>query len=181
MEEKSKDGELYNDTWEVPKEEFFAKENSELSPSSNYAQTPSYLDPGRSNIERIFEDFLNKKGKDKIQWWWKNKDYGQEYFGIKYKDEANEVRTFYPDYLVQFQNGQLGIFDTKGGITAETAKPKANALQAYITVENSKGKNLIGGILKLDKKDIWHINQSENYVNYQKEDWEVLSDFWSGM
>ena len=45
--------------------------------------------------------------------------------------------------------------------------------------ENAKGKNLVGGILKLDKKDIWHINQSANYVNHQKEDWVVLSDFWN--
>ena len=149
---------------------------------SNFTSFPAdYLEKGRSKTEKTFEDFLLKKGKDSIVWWWKNKDYGQDYFGIRYKDESATIRTFYPDYLIQFTNGQVGVFDTKGGITAQTAKPKADALQAYINEEKAKGKNVIGGILKLEKNGLWYINQSADYQNHKKEDWKALNDFWNNL
>ncbi|MEY4903077.1 MAG: hypothetical protein RLZZ292_892, partial [Bacteroidota bacterium] len=178
-EEKSKENEVWNDTWEIPKEEFYALKMVTEFAYANSVQSPCYLENKRSDVEKGFEDLLAKKVKDKIQWFWKNKDFGQKYFGIKYKDEANETRTFYPDYLVLLTNGQLGIFDTKGGITAQTAKPKADALQTYIAAENTKEKNLVGGIIKLDTNGLWYINQNSNYQNHKKEDWKNLNDFWS--
>ena len=178
-EEKNKESEVYNNSWEVPKEEFFPEQRIETVESSKYVHVPCYLEKGRSKTEKFFEDFLLKKGKDSIVWWWKNKDYGQDYFGIRYKDEGEEIRTFYPDYLVQFTNGIIGIFDTKDGITAETAKHKADALQLYIATENGKGKNLIGGIIKTEPNGLFTINQSSNYRYHKTEDWKSLNDFWN--
>ena len=180
-EQRSKENETWNEDWEIPKEEFYPDRSVTELAYANYVHFPCYLEKKRSEVENAFEEFLTQKGKNKINWWWKNKDFGQEYFGIKYKDESATIRTFYPDYLIQFTNGQVGVFDTKGGITAQTAKPKADALQAYINEEKAKGKNVIGGILKLEKNGLWYINQSADYQNHKKEDWKALNDFWNNL
>ena len=57
---------------------------------------------------------------------------------------------------------KVGLFDTKMGITAETAKEKAEGLAKYIKIENGKGKNLFGGIV-VEIDGSWRYNDSENY------------------
>ncbi|MFQ5688199.1 MAG: hypothetical protein ACE5GV_16235 [Candidatus Scalindua sp.] len=62
-----------------------------------------------SSVEKDFIEFLESK-KDQVKWWWQN---GDEHmylnFGIKYNNKS----TFQPDFLVLFNDGRLGIFDTK--------------------------------------------------------------------
>jgi type III restriction enzyme len=55
------------------------------------------------------------------------------YFGILFKD-GDEKKTFYPDFIVKYKDGRIGIFDTKMGGTAksEDTKLKANALAKYV-------------------------------------------------
>lgn len=50
------------------------------------------------------------------------------------------------------KDGHIGIFDTKGDLTARVAGPKAEALAKYIMTQNKKGKKLYGGIVFRDKK-----------------------------
>jgi type III restriction enzyme len=176
IEDKSKNDEIINHHWEIPKEEYFSDKNDELQVFRNYAHNLCYLDKTRSQPERNFEHFLTNEGKNNILWWWKNKDFGQEYFGIRYED-ASGVHTFYPDYLIQFTNGKVGVFDTKQGNTAESAKERAESLQEYIATENTKGKNLIGGILE-QKNGLWLINQNREYDYHKKADWKYLDEFW---
>jgi len=61
------------------------------------------------------------------------------------------------DWIVQYKNGKVGLFDTKSGITAETAKNKAERLSKYIQNQNLAGKNLIGGIV-IYKDGSWRLN-----------------------
>ena len=66
-------------------------------------------------------------------------------FGIKYGIKS----TFQPDFLIMFNDGRLGIFDTKAsGEREDDNKVKAEALQQYILEENQKGKNLFGGLFQ---------------------------------
>ena len=85
---------------------------------------------------------------------------------------------FYPDFIVQFKDGQIGIFDTKSGRTAETsdAKPRAEALYKYIKSENKKGKKIWGGIV-IDVNSSWRYNDNEKY-EYNPNDlsgWKLLN------
>ena len=127
----------------------------------DYVYNPCYLNIERSNPEKEFEKYLNENS-DKIVWWWKNGENKQTYFGIKY-EYAKQIRTFYPDYLVQFKNEQLGIFETKdkGDQDGQTlTKAKAEKLQKYIKLQ--KNKKLFGGII-IEKNDGWKINQKDKY------------------
>ena len=54
-----------------------------------------------------------------IEWWFKNAT-GKDALGIRYTDQkSGKERIFYPDWIIKFREKQLlGIFDTKGGFTA---------------------------------------------------------------
>ena len=73
---------------------------------------------------------------------------------------------------MKYKDGRIGIFDTKEGITATVAKPKAEGLAKYINEQNARGKKLWGGIV-IQKDGSWRLNDKEVY-HYSEED---LSDW----
>jgi type III restriction enzyme len=69
---------------------------------------------GREN-ELKFLNYLEQK-KDKLDWWFKNGDSGKEFYCLKYFNTAKkEEALFYPDWILKFKDGRIGIFDTKSG------------------------------------------------------------------
>lgn len=166
--------------FEIAPESFFNKYADELVEVNKYVYEPCYLTVARLDPERQFEKFLNDNA-DKITWWWKNGENKKDYFGIKYQYPESVIHTFYPDYLVWFNDGRLGIFEVKdegdrdGG---NYTRAKAEKLQEYIKQENKKGKKLFGGIV-IEKDGGWKINQKDKY-NWSKcersdwGDWEKL-------
>ena len=161
--------------FEIAKESFYNEHMDEIVKAKKYVYEPCYLNVDRLNPEREFEKFLENNEKH-IVWWWKNGKKKIDYFGIKYEYPKGIVHTFYPDYLVQLNDGGLGIFETKdrgdpdgGGYT----KAKSEALQIYIKDQNKKGKKLFGGIA-ININDEWRINRQISY------DWEkCLRNDWS--
>lgn len=148
--------------WEVKKEEFYNQFTDEKFDYKLCIYKPCYLNAERSTPEKEFEKHLETQT-DKIEWWFKNGSNKRDFFGIKY-EEKGLPQTFYPDYIIQFKSGKVGIFDTKEGRTADDAKLKAEALQAYIKEENKVGKNLIGGIVIKNKNNKWIFNQNDEYI-----------------
>ncbi|MDD5490000.1 MAG: DEAD/DEAH box helicase family protein [Candidatus Moranbacteria bacterium] len=165
------EGEQFYD-FEIEKESFFNQHTDERVDYEKYVYDPCYLNVARLTPERNFEKFLAEND-DKIVWWWKNGENKQDYFGIKYEYPAGVVHTFYPDYLVQFSDGRVGIFETKdmgdrdGGTYTKT---KAEKLQEYI--KEQKGQKLFGGIV-IEKSDGWKINQKPVYdwSKCERNDW----------
>ena len=150
--------------FELPIESFYNEHTDEIVKVKNYAFEPCYLNTDRSNPEREFETFLNTNAL-KIDWWWKNGENKQDYFGIKY-EYAGSISTFYPDYLVKLSDGRLGLLEVKdtGDRDGKTyTKAKAEALQKYIA--NSGNKKLFGGIV-VERNRAWLINDSKSF------DWE---------
>jgi len=108
--------------------------------------------------ELNFVKYIDGKNKH-IDWWFKNGDYGQEYFAIKYFNTAEKKeRLFYPDWIIRFKDGRIGIFDTKQGITTNTegrAEALANKLKGL-------SKGYVGGIVVFEN-GIWYYNNSTKY------------------
>ena len=164
---------FYN--WEVNFEEFYNIHTDVFASSNLCIYDKCYLNINRSTPEREFEKYLENKT-DKIEWWFKNGENKQDYFGIKY-EENDFPKTFYPDYIIQLKNGKILIVDTKSGNTAVEAKSRAEALYKYIKKENENDKNLLGGIIVQQGKD-WKVNLNEIYL-YDKNDltnWTFLDD-----
>lgn len=164
---------------EVVQESFFNKHADELAEGKRYVYEPCYLSTARLDPERQFEKFLNENA-GKIIWWWKNGENKKDYFGIKYEYPEGVIHTFYPDYLVQFTDGQLGMFETKdiGDRDGATyTKAKAEKLQEYIREQNKKGKRLSGGIA-IEKSGRWKINQKDKYDwrKCERNDWSDWED-----
>jgi type III restriction enzyme len=148
-------------TFELPIELFYNEFTDEIVDTKKFAYKPSYLNIDRSLPEKSFEKFLDDNA-SKITWWWKNGENKQEYFGVKY-EYSGAIYTFYPDYLVQFADGRIGIFEVKdsGDRDGKTyTKAKAEALQKYIV--DQKNKKLFGGIV-IERNTDWTINQEAKY------------------
>ena len=168
--------------FDVPKESFYNQHTDETVETKNYVYEPCYLNVDRSNPEREFEKYLESKTVAKnIVWWWKNGENKNDYFGIKYEYPAGVVHTFYSDYLVQFSDGRIGIFEVKDQRDQDgntLTKAKAEALQVYIKELTKKNRKLSGGIA-IQVNGTWRINQQPSY-NWEKclrndwSDWQEL-------
>lgn len=119
---------------------------------------------GRDN-ETAFIAFLEQQY-ETLEWWFKNGDSGQDFLGFKYFDtQSNKDRIFYPDWILKFKDGRIGIFDTKGGITAasQETKDKAEALYKRLAELNEKSiYQYVGGIV-VKEGGQWLYNDAAEY------------------
>ena len=129
---------------------------------ANYAYDKCYLLKNRSHPERHFEQALAHSAK--VEWWYKNGVSKRAYFAIPYQMNADsQLRAFYPDFIVRFKDGRLGIYDTKAGMTviSDDTYHKSNALQAYIK-EHRQEHDLTGGIIDCSSSS-FSITYDEQY------------------
>ncbi|OGY48055.1 MAG: hypothetical protein A2663_03215 [Candidatus Buchananbacteria bacterium RIFCSPHIGHO2_01_FULL_46_12] len=125
-----------------------------------------------SDVEVKFIEYLEKA--KQVKWWFKNGSQDGSYFAMPYA-ENDQKKPFYVDFIIMLNDGRIGLFDTKGGIYAKTAKERAEGLAEYIAAENKKGKKLFGGIALKDKNS-WRYNDSKKY-SYDPsnlKDWKFL-------
>lgn len=154
------------ENWEVPEGHNY-NVNHRRKEYKKCIMEPAYERENAPQGEKDFAVYLD--GNDKVKWWFKNGEKLEKFFAIPFDDDGKE-KPFYVDWLVMFKDGKLGLFDTKGGITADTqdTKAKAEGLQTYIQEENKKGKNLLGGIV-VEKDKSWLVNDNKVY-SYNEND-----------
>lgn len=159
--------------WNVPTEDYYSK-NTIVNDYKKCVMFPSYVSPKWKTEMGFIENYLEKN--KNINWWFKNGDAKNEiYLGVPYLDEKGKPATFYPDFIVSYKDGRIGIFDPKEGQTATSTdtKLKAEALQKYI--KENKSKKLFGGIVKSNKENkVWTINQDPKY-DYENGKWEPIN------
>ena len=123
-----------------------------------------------SRPEQLFMEMLDKSVK--VDWWFKNGETEPKYFAVLYKDEKEYERAFYVDFIVKFKDGSIGLFDTKGGITARDAGPRAKGLQEYIS--KNKAKKVWGGIAVFVNGTWRYRDKDYEYNPNSLPDWKVL-------
>lgn len=159
-----------NTKWEVPV--IISYNNKSKKEEKSKSIMKPFYSKKASQPEKLFVDMLQES--EKVKWWFKNGESESKYFAVEYMENGYE-HAFYVDFIVQFNDGSVGLFDTKGGITAKDAKGRAEGLQKYINEQNDKGKNLWGGIAIFENGS-WRYNDNEVYM-YDKNnlsDWKVL-------
>lgn len=167
---KRRDRELEELTFTVPAQDEF-NENYEITRSGNNAMKEYYRKKNAPSTEKKFEDMLNASSQ--IDWWYKNGEKMERYFAVSYqfldKNQKGRRAAFYPDYIIRFKDGSIGIYDTKSGFTAdnEHVRQKAEALQRFI--REHADLNLRGGIINV-KGDYFYLQDSEDYD--QDGDWK---------
>jgi type III restriction enzyme len=146
---------------------------------SNYLSSAEF----RSSPEKKFEKYCQHS--NKIKWFYKNGDKGNEFFSIVYEDNFGKQKSFYPDYIIgvagdQSQEIEVWIVETKGGFDRygnsediDSFSPKKfeilkNYLQKY---------NLKGGFVREDKSSYELCICIDEYSdNISDENWLLLSD-----
>lgn len=177
LEEKIKETEEWNDTWEISETRNFnpytyKPYSFKLSLYKHNQDKKAYLNFD-SEIEEDFLKFL-EKNKDKIEWWWQN---GNEHMNLNFGIKYNGGSTFQPDFLVMFKDGRLGIFDTKASGDREDAnKLKAEALQKYIQEENKKKKSKLFGGLVIQNRDHFMINGDKEYESFTSSGSDIVKE-----
>ena len=161
----------FDENWKIPKSINYSDEYIQKVFSLSIMQ-PFYEKNGASIVEKNFAKFLNNKSHE-VEWWFKNGEKDGTFFAVPRKDGDDDV-PFYVDWIVKYKDGKIGLFDTKGGITAETAGPRAIGLVKYIKEQNANGKILFGGIV-IEKEESFWINSNETY-EYNEND--LLGSGW---
>ena len=144
--------------WEVP---LIITYNSLYSqvPASRSIMSPLYVS-NPTAPEKGFVRLL--EASEKVEWWFRNGDNEIKYFAVYYEDERKYPRAFYPDFLVKFKDSSIGIFDTKAGVTARDAGPRANGLRKYLQTQ-SLFRKIWGGIV-IHHNNSWLYNDQEEYT-----------------
>lgn len=167
LDEKQKEAEENRaKPFRIKTEYNYTNDYEEYTPSSKSLVQPFYLLKnynGRDNETRFIKHLEDN---DSVKNWFKNGSHGKDSFCIKYfKTEEQTYDGFYPDWIVIYKNGDIGIFDTKKGITGvienQDTRDKAKALNEKINWLNQNSKiHYLGGILELDNGE-WK-NKSDN-------------------
>lgn len=158
-------------------------EEYEALPENKCLFNPFYLHKSYNGrkTEEAFAKYLDSQ--KCIEWWFKNGDSGKDWLAIRYYNEVTQQEAlFYPDWIYKKTDGTIGIFDTKGGITASdlSTKNKAEALQKRIMSLNAWHRETIryeGGIAILSN-GMWYYNDSETYTYHtgSTDGWKNMND-----
>jgi type III restriction enzyme len=158
-------GEQYSN-FEVPHEIYINEFVEEIVPMNKNIMEPCYLQINRSNVEKNFEKRIDAD--KEVEWWFKNGVSKVEYLGLKYIYPANRIKSFYPDYVIFYKDGTIGIYETKskgddenlGGFNLKT-KCKAEALFEWKQNQIANGRNIRAGIVIVVSPTILYINENK--------------------
>ena len=185
LKDKKRDRTHNNYIFAIQNEYSYTDDFEEFTAKKSLLQ-PCYIRKeytGKKN-ETTFIEFLEKL--PKVKWWYKNGDHGQNNFGFQYVDsETGKECLFYPDWIVMYEDGTIGIYDTKAGTTAEKAGDRAESLYKKLIELNGKLQELqeetqitkfVGGIV-VSNNSGWYCNSSEKYEynpNDLQSDWKRM-------
>jgi len=161
--------------WEVPLTVNYSEKYHKISSYSLSIMEPFFEYMAASDVEKKFAKYLDNN-KNKIEWWFKNGDRDRTFFAVPRKENNKKV-PFYVDWIVQYTDGKIGLFETKGGITAETAGSRGEGLAIYVEEQKKLGKKLIGGII-VEKNGSFWLNSKKKY-EFNEDDlpgsgWHIL-------
>ena len=132
----------------------------------------------KSKSERMFEKYCNSS--NNIKWFYKNGEHSIDYFSIIYVDAVGKKWAFYPDYILQDEQGNTWIIETKGGENAEgvsknidiKVENKFAVLKEYAEKHNLKW----GFVRDYDKNDSLYICNTEYTEDMNTDNWVRLEE-----
>lgn len=142
--EKDSEAETYT---YIPSKDIYYAKDADLE--SEYKKNLYYLVPKtKHKTEKLFENKIDKDSR--VKYWIRNKDRGSSAFCITYIFE-DKLHGFYPDYIIKFNNGGLGIYEVKSTSDRDAktmTKDKENSLLKYALHNKNNIKDV--QIVKVD-------------------------------
>ncbi|BBG42653.1 DEAD/DEAH box helicase [Mycoplasmopsis californica] len=126
-------------------------------------------DDFRSTSERLFEKFCDNN--KNVKYLYKNGNSGQQYLSIVY-DTVLKQRLFYPDYVVQLNDGSIWIIETKGGeFQGESKNIDPQAENKFIALKKFSQKNGYKFGFVRDKNNELFINNTDYVQDMNNDKW----------
>lgn len=180
ISKSGKTGEHYKFEW-LDKRDYTSDYHEKIISTKSLYEPLYVLRRADGSLNKLEKDFLSYlDSKSCVRWYFENgPEYKRTNFGISYN---NGMNTFQPDFIVKFNNGDVGIFDTKPiGDRIEDTKKKEEALYAYINKENrNRTKNkLIGGIVvrpSNSKHFYYYFDEEYHDLNENHSGWNTFDD-----
>ena len=172
-------------TWDVPVFEYYNDHYEEYAAAPTHILQPAYLrkradgNLADSKEELLFIQFLEDAlHAQHLRWWYKNGAGTRTDFSVAYlRTERGEshMAPFFVDFIIQFADGTLGVFDTKTLDSDPHLLVKHNALHAWIEKRNAQQPgSTVGGVLIRDKT-LWKFSPDVLSENYSLAGWQVLN------
>lgn len=143
--------------WEVPQTVSYPENAREVVYTRNSIK-PSFVSELTTGEQKFIDHYLEHPDTP-ILWWFRNGIKSEQSFSIIYKNNQGETHNFFPDFIVQYTDGTVGIFDPKDGWTLEEWREKHQALTKYLHEQTNTGKTLIGWFVR--------VHGSENLTFYK--------------
>ncbi len=173
---------IITSAWGIPPYQYYKQSKKHESTKileknvfENYGNS-ILLPKNRTCTEVAFEEWCENN----VKWCYKNGDKGDDYFSIVYRRGFRRAH-FYPDYIIQLDNGDVWVVEAKGGMTPEGdsnnadkyAARKFDALKEYGT----KHPEIKWGFVRAVGTQIYMSNTvwCEDVTN--KDVWKPIEDF----
>ena len=171
--ESKRKNEITKRLWEVPTIIAFPENSWEIRYEKSIID-PFYTTPLSKGEKKFIEEYLEKN--ESVNWWYRNGVKSEQFFSITYQDSNWETQNFFPDFIVQYRNGTIGIFDPKDGFTLEEWRNKHKALTQYIESHNQNWLNLTWGFVKYnwEQNTTFYKTISDEYSVDGMEGWNQL-------
>lgn len=137
--------------------------------------TSMITDDFRSTSERLFEKYCEKN--PNVKQVYKNGDSGRQYLSVVYETNFDKQRLFYPDYIIQLQDGSIWLIETKGG------ERKGQSQNIDIQIENkfeafkefAMKHNYNFGFVR-NRNDELYINNTKYVDDMRDSSWKLLEE-----
>ncbi len=167
-----------NEEWHIPFDKNYNPNTNIKIESKLSIHQPLYVETKEGKADKLELEFIEylDKHENSIEYFWKN---GSEHMNTNFGIAKEDGTAFQPDFLIQFKDGRIGIFDTKAGkgYNEKDNEIKSNALQQYITDENKKGKNIVGGLVVENNGTFYYYDRT-TYKTYKEkpEQWKSFEE-----
>lgn len=173
-----KEGYEINEEWHIPFDKNYNPNTNIKIESKLSIHQPLYMETKDGKVDELEVEFIRylDTHEENIEYFWKN---GLEHMNTNFGIAKEDGSAFQPDFLIQFKDGRIGIFDTKAGkgFNENDNKVKSNALQQYITDENKKGKRLIGGLVIENNGTFYYYDRTTyKTFNESPEQWKCFEE-----
>lgn len=173
-----KDGYEINEEWHIPFDKNYNPNTNIKIESKLSIHQPLYMETKDGKVDELEVEFIRylDTHEESIEYFWKN---GSEHMNTNFGIAKEDGSAFQPDFLIQFKDGRIGIFDTKAGkgFNENDNEVKSNALQQYITDENKKGKRLIGGLVIENNGTFYYYDRTTyKTFNESPEQWKCFEE-----
>lgn len=164
-----------NPYWAIPYDKNYNPNTSEKIDSKLSYYVPLYIEKIDGKVNQLELKFINylDEHENVIEYFWKN---WSEHMNSNFWIKKAKRWVFQPDFLIQFKDWKVWIFDTKAWwwFNEQDNKEKSEALQQYIVDNNQKWEKLIWWLVIRDehKNKFYYFNRNI-YKSYKEspEEW----------